>query len=168
MYCHCYFLVLQFGDDDHQVAHGTERSHKLDQLMRGPVATALGIPSHVQWGSQKDMVFEALNEDFMKPTTNIVEMLLNGTDLNIIIYTGQLDLVVSTPGTLRWVEKLQWPGREGYLDAPREGIGHEGVLEGYEKCYGKLSMYWINRAGHMAPVDNHKAVQYILEKHILV
>ncbi|XP_021709748.1 retinoid-inducible serine carboxypeptidase [Aedes aegypti] len=23
--------ILQFGDDDHQVAHGTERSHKLDQ-----------------------------------------------------------------------------------------------------------------------------------------
>ncbi|XP_065073497.1 retinoid-inducible serine carboxypeptidase-like [Ochlerotatus camptorhynchus] len=161
--------ILEFSEDGHpslRVARSMDSTDKLKLLMRGPVAASLGIPSRALWGSQKDKVFEALYEDFMKPATKTVELLLNNTNVNVIVYTGQLDLVVCTPGTVRWVEKLQWPGSVEYLNAPRTGMGYLGVLEGYAKCYDRLSMYWINRSGHMAPVDNHMAMQYILDKHV--
>ncbi|KAL1403332.1 hypothetical protein pipiens_019414 [Culex pipiens pipiens] len=162
------------GDDDREVLIIGETSHyhlnppqtKLERLMRGTVSETLQIPAHVRWGSQREQVFEAIAEDFMKPATSTVELLLNSTDLDVIVYTGQLDLVVCTPGTVRWVENLRWPGREDYLAAPRVGMGSLGILEGYEKRFDRLSMYWINRAGHMAPIDNPNAMQYILDKHV--
>ncbi|XP_055536684.1 retinoid-inducible serine carboxypeptidase-like isoform X2 [Wyeomyia smithii] len=143
----------------------SEKDH-LEGLMRGPVSTALEIPDQVSWGVQKTIVFNALADDFMKPAAESVELLLNDTSLEVISYTGQLDLIVSTPGTVRWVENLRWSGKNGYLQAPRLGIWVSGFLEGYTKSYGKLSIYWIIRAGHMAPVDNPMCMQHILQKHL--
>ncbi|XP_058827051.1 retinoid-inducible serine carboxypeptidase-like [Topomyia yanbarensis] len=177
----CYNVLVpqqfnQYNVDDHDEGvpayseNGRSTSfsgkHHLETLMRGPVSTALSIPDYVLWGSQKEMVFAALSEDFMKSAILSVELLLNRTNIDIIIYTGQLDLIVCTPGTVRWVEKLRWPGHSGYISAPRMGIGSSGILEGYTKSYGKLSMYWVNRAGHMVPVDNPMTMRYILKKHV--
>lgn len=39
--------------------------------MRGPVATALGIPSKVVWASQGDITFQLLRGDFMKPVIKL-------------------------------------------------------------------------------------------------
>lgn len=43
----------------------------LDDLMRGQVSAALGIPSHVVFGSQSNDVFRYLNEDFMWDVTDV-------------------------------------------------------------------------------------------------
>lgn len=51
-----------------------------------------------KWGLQSDQVFIALTEDFMKPVTEVVERLLNETDITVAVYNGQLDLIVDTPG----------------------------------------------------------------------
>lgn len=51
-----------------------------------------------KWGYQSDQVFAALTEDFMKPVTEVVERLLNETDITLAVYNGQLDLIVDTPG----------------------------------------------------------------------
>jgi len=34
----------------------------------------------------------------MKPVTDIVESLLNNTDIFVAVYSGQLDLICDTPG----------------------------------------------------------------------
>ena len=48
-------------------------------------------------------------QDFMKPVVSSVDYLLSaGYDVNI--YNGQLDLIVSTPSVLAWVNQLTWPG----------------------------------------------------------
>ena len=41
----------------------------------------------------------------MKPEINRVEYLLN-KNIPILIYNGQMDLIVSTPGTMRWVDRI--------------------------------------------------------------
>lgn len=51
-----------------------------------------------KWGLQSGQVFTALAEDFMKPVTEVVERLLNETDITVAVYNGQLDLIVDTPG----------------------------------------------------------------------
>lgn len=78
-----------------------------------------------------------------------VELLLNTTSIHVVCITGHLDLIVATPGTVKWVDELKWPGKQGYVSSFRNGLGVNGVLEGYTKIYDKFSMYWVNRAGHM-------------------
>lgn len=137
----------------------------LEDLMNGPVKAALeGIPESVVWGGQSNPTFSVLSEDFMKPVTDIVELLLNNTSIDVVCITGQLDLIVATPGTVLWVDRLKFSEKSEYVAFPRAGIAVEDVLEGYYKKAGKFSMYWVNRSGHMVPADNPAAMKYILDQ----
>uniref|UniRef100_U5EQW7 Carboxypeptidase n=1 Tax=Corethrella appendiculata TaxID=1370023 RepID=U5EQW7_9DIPT len=142
-----------------------DRDDRLNSLMNGKVKVVLEIPEHVKWGGQSNSVFSTMYGDFMKPVTNVVELLLNNTNIEVAVITGQLDLIVATPGTIKWVENLNWAGRAGYLKAPRDPIAPFGILEGYQKSYSNLYVYWANRAGHMVPFDNPVAMDHILQKH---
>ncbi|XP_029671006.1 retinoid-inducible serine carboxypeptidase-like [Formica exsecta] len=151
--------VLSFDGDAMYRNFFQDETQSLDSLMNGPVKKALGL--NVTHGNQSTTVYDCLREDFMKPVTNIVEQLLNETNLNVFIYNGQLDVVVDTPGTLHWVEKLEWTQWWRWL--PREPLlSEEGFVEGFSKTLDKFCMYWINRAGHMVPKDNPAAMKIIL------
>lgn len=91
-----------------------------------------------------------------------MELLLNETSIEVVIITGQLDLIVATPGTINWVDQLKWNGVEGYKAASRNGISVDNILEGYQKKFEKFSVYWVNRSGHMVPADNPAAMGYIM------
>lgn len=87
---------------------------------------------------------------------------MDETSIEVNIITGQLDLIVATPGTVEWVNKVNWTGTGDYKNAQRQVVSMDGFLEGYVKKYGKFALYWINRAGHMVPLDNPKGMDFIL------
>ncbi|XP_076286316.1 retinoid-inducible serine carboxypeptidase isoform X2 [Lasioglossum baleicum] len=134
----------------------------LNNLMNGPVKRALNLTS--THSTQSGTVFNKLQVDFMKPVIDKVELLLNQTDLKVVVLTGQLDLIVDTPGTLIWVEKMKWRGSNWWMNTKREPLTSQGVIEGYVKSFGNFSFYWVNRAGHMVPKDNPAAMAQILKK----
>lgn len=123
------------------------RDELLDNLMNSDVKKALGL--NVTWGEQSSRVFSTLSGDFMKPAVHIVERLLNETNLEIFVFSGQLDLIVATPGTLAWVEKLKWHGKTKWESSERKTVVVDNIIEGYVKEYSNFKMYWINRSGHM-------------------
>lgn len=147
------------GDDDEE-----EETDPLRRLMRGAVHEALGLPANVKWGSQSGAVFDTLAGDFMKPVVSVVEDMLNNSTVKVVVYSGQLDLICATPGTVKWVNNMNWYGSEQYKKAARDGIGVNGILEGYVRSFDNFSMYWINRAGHMAPRDNPRAMGAALRR----
>lgn len=154
------------ADSARKLAKTEDRDQMLVDLMRNEVAEALQLPAESVYDAQGGRVFSALAGDFMKPAMDVIELLLNNTSVDVAVITGQLDLIVATPGNVVWVEKLKWNGRNDYLNAPRTGVGAKGILEGYQKSYGKLSVYWALRAGHMVPADNPQLMDYILQKHV--
>lgn len=136
----------------------------LDDLMNGAVKEALQIPASVKWGGQSSPTFMTLAEDFMKPVTDVVELLLNNTMIEVVVITGQLDLIVATPGTVMWVDRLKFSDKAEYVAHSRTGVAVDGILEGYMKKAGRFSMYWVNRSGHMVPADNPAAMKFILDR----
>ncbi|XP_076650148.1 retinoid-inducible serine carboxypeptidase [Halictus rubicundus] len=133
----------------------------LNNLMNGPVKRALNLTmSHK---TQSGVVFDRLQGDFMKPVIDKVELLLNQTDLKVVVLTGQLDLIVDTPGTLIWVEKMKWKDSTWWMKSKRQPLTSQGVIEGYVKSYKNFAFYWVNRAGHMVPKDNPAAMAQILK-----
>lgn len=81
----------------------------------------------------------------------------------VAVYSGQLDLIVDTPGTYDWVNRLNWVSKSKWNTAIRKSIVANGIIEGYKKEFGKFGMYWVNRAGHMVPADNPAAMNEILK-----
>ncbi|KAK3930483.1 Retinoid-inducible serine carboxypeptidase, partial [Frankliniella fusca] len=144
--------VLTTSDDD------------LNRLMDEKVKPALGvIPAGLRHQTSSSAVFNALGTDFMKPVTSIVEQLLNETDVKVAVLSGQLDLIVDTPGTLAWAERLYWKIGDYWVNqAPRTPLVVNGVVEGFVKETSQFAFYWISRAGHMVPADNPAAAIEVL------
>lgn len=85
-----------------------------------------------------------------KTYSKLVEELLNTTSLSVNVLTGQLDLIVDTPGTVLWVDRLKWPGAQTWNSvASRNPLIINGFIEGYVKQVDNLALYWVDRAGHM-------------------
>jgi len=75
----------------------------LEEYFNNPTVKALWkLNADVDYGVQGGDVYEALYQDFMKPEVARVEYLLF-KDFPVLIYNGQNDIIVETPGTLRWV-----------------------------------------------------------------
>ncbi|XP_049782035.1 retinoid-inducible serine carboxypeptidase-like [Schistocerca cancellata] len=163
------YKVNSYGRHLHKAAEirGLNRAsdEELNELMNGYVRNILGdvIPADVSWGSQSTYVSNALNDDFMKPVTDVVESLLNETDIAVVVYTGNLDLIVDTPGTLKWVENLKWAGAQRWEESDRSPIMVNGIIEGYYKKYDNFAFYWITRSGHMVPTDNPDGALWVLK-----
>ncbi|KOC63106.1 Retinoid-inducible serine carboxypeptidase, partial [Habropoda laboriosa] len=142
--------------------YATYSDASLSKLMNGPVRSALKLP--VAHGVQSNVVVSKLQEDFMKPVVNIVESLLNETSLKVVVLSGHMDLIVDTPGTLCWVEKMKWKNAASWHASTRNPLVVKDNIEGYVKSHGNFAMYWVERAGHMVPKDNPAAMSKILKE----
>ena len=65
-----------------------------------------GLEPNFIFDIQKNNVYEALYEDFMKDEIHQVSGVLVTSKVKVMVYTGQNDLIVETPGTFKWVERL--------------------------------------------------------------
>ncbi|XP_021627425.1 serine carboxypeptidase-like 51 isoform X2 [Manihot esculenta] len=112
------------------------------------------IPDDIKFGQQSELVFEAMEGDFMKARIKEVDELLS-KGVNVTIYNGQLDLICATRGTEAWVEKLKWEGLQNFQKKDRRALfcGKERLVRGFTKSYKNLHFYWILGAGHFVPVD---------------
>ncbi|XP_064598929.1 retinoid-inducible serine carboxypeptidase-like [Liolophura sinensis] len=136
------------------------QADNLASLMNGPIRQKLGIiPKNVTWGGQSGMVFTKQSGDFMKPVVDIVESLIQncsalGSCLDIVVYSGQLDLIVDTAGTEAWVEKLSIAPEfdQGKREPIRDPVSNE--QSAYVKQVKNFAFFWILDAGHMVPADN--------------
>ncbi|XP_017002821.2 retinoid-inducible serine carboxypeptidase [Drosophila takahashii] len=144
--------VYRYGEDP-QMSH----------FIRSNVTQALGLAKMPVWMEQNSTVFERLGQDIFKPANHIVTRLLEETPIQVGIYSGILDLLCATPGTVSWISRLKWSRRSEYAKAPRTAIRIDGILEGYEKHGGRLSMFWVFRAGHLVQQENPAAMGYILK-----
>lgn len=116
----------------------------LNDLMRTDVHQALGLNDSIIFQSQAGAVFDILSGDFMKPVIDVVADALTNTTLKVIVYSGQLDLICSTPGTVQWVNNMNWYGREDYMKSPRVGLNSGNLLEGYKRTFDNFTMYWVS------------------------
>ncbi|XP_038698150.1 serine carboxypeptidase-like 51 [Tripterygium wilfordii] len=125
------------------------------EFMNGPIRDKLQIiPTNVTWEGERELVFDAFADDFMKPRIVEVDKLLS-KGVNVVVYNGQLDLICSTKGVEAWVQKLRWDGLETYLSLERQPLYCEGdpTTKGFRRSYQNFTFYWILNAGHAVPAN---------------
>lgn len=71
----------------------------------------------------------------------------------VLIYNGQLDIIVAYPMTAHYLQKLKFNGSDEYLTAQRYIWKVEDQVAGYVKHAGNLTEVLVRNAGHMAPAD---------------
>lgn len=96
-------------------------------------------------------VEEHLLEDIMKSVVPLVEELLE--NYRVLVYNGQLDIIVAYPLTLEYLQNLKWSGAEEYKTAKRSIWKVMGQIAGYSKTVKNLQEVLVRSAGHMVPQD---------------
>ena len=70
-----------------------------------------------------------------------------------MIYNGQDDYVVNTPGVLQYLNGLSWPNIASWKRASKNLWTIYGEIRGWTKISGNLWFVLVNGAGHLVPSD---------------
>ncbi|KAJ8687305.1 hypothetical protein QAD02_023099 [Eretmocerus hayati] len=119
-------------------------------VQRPDVRKAIHV-GNATFNTETKAVEEHLKNDIAQSVTFFVSDLLQ--HYKVLIYNGQLDIIVAYPLTVSYLQNLEWPGAKDYKTAPRKQwwVGKE--LAGYSKIVGNLTEVLVRNAGHMVPGD---------------
>lgn len=99
-------------------------------------------------------VEQHLKQDVMKSVAPWISELLDHYD--VVIYNGQLDIIVAYPVTVNYLKNLNFTGADLYKTAKRFIWEVDGEVAGYVKQANKLIEILVRNAGHMVPGDQPK------------
>ena len=125
-------------------------SYFADWVQRPDVRKAIHV-GNCSFNTETKKVEEHLRGDITQSVTFFISDLLQ--HYRVLIYNGQLDIIVAYPLTENYLINLDWPGAKEYKTAPRKQwwVGKE--LAGYSKTVRNLTEVLVRNAGHMVPGD---------------
>ncbi|KAK3127019.1 hypothetical protein QOZ80_7AG0567020 [Eleusine coracana subsp. coracana] len=122
----------------------------------------LGV-GNIEFVSCSPTVYEAMLLDWMRNLeVGIPELLEN--DIKVLIYAGEYDLICNWLGNSRWVNSMEWSGKEAFVSSSEKPFTVDGKEAGVLKSHGPLSFLKVHDAGHMVPMDQPKAALEMLKK----
>jgi len=122
-------------------------------IQRADVRRAIHVGNSTFHDTTK-IVEEHLKEDVMQSIVFFLTDLLQ--HYRVLIYNGQLDIIVAYPLTENYLKNLQWSGANKYAKAPRKLWMVGNQLAGYTKTVDNLTEVLVRNAGHMVPSDQPK------------
>ena len=98
--------------------------------------------------------------DFHVSLADELVVLLDSEMYKIIVYSGQLDVIIGAPLTERFLQVLPWSGLNAYKSAERKiwmDASQEDPVSGYVRTVGNFSQVIVRGAGHLVPGDQGAA-----------
>ena len=118
-------------------------------LNKASVKSTLNVPSYSYWVGCNDTMYDYYRADIMTSTIPQIAYVLS-SGLKVLIYNGQDDLIVNTPGIEGMIDSLNV---DGFSSAKKVNWNVEGELAGYAQNAGNFTFVVILKSGHMAPLD---------------
>ncbi len=87
----------------------------------------------------------------------------------MLLYSGQLDLIVGAPLTERFLWQLEWAGAADYHQATKiiwRDTDGSGNVSGYARRARNLWQVVVREAGHMVPTDQPSRALDMLDRFI--
>ncbi|KAI3380246.1 hypothetical protein SNEBB_006559 [Seison nebaliae] len=97
----------------------------------------------------------------------IGEIVDNG--LRVLIYSGQLDIIVATPLTASFLRSLVWQHQAEFAVSPREHFQapFDKEITGFVRNVQNLYHVIVRNGGHMLPYDQPKRSKYVIQQFIV-
>jgi vitellogenic carboxypeptidase-like protein len=88
---------------------------------------------------------------------------------SVMIYNGQLDIIIAVPLTMEWVNQMNWFGADELRQSNRtvwKVSDKDSEVAGYIKTANENRFFLatIRNAGHMVPYDQPRAMLNLLER----
>jgi vitellogenic carboxypeptidase-like protein len=108
--------------------------------------------------------------DFMVSMKPRLEVLLNAVEgYKIVIYSGQLDVIIGAALTDRFLPTVNWYGQSKFTEAERKVwriTDSDPDVAGYVKQVDNLTQVIIKGAGHIAPYDQPSRTMNMIDRMI--
>lgn len=183
-----YIISNQIKNGDYEGASNTDSGITLDDYSLYFVLTGLASLYNVLWddeitpyGTWEEYVTEPavraalhvgerrladgsdvhayLYSDSMRSVRPWLDALLDAGLYRVLLYSGQLDMLLPYCGTVNVARALVWSGAEHFKNATRtiwRTRNHEentADVAGYATSYGPLTVLLVRNAGHMVSYD---------------
>ncbi|XP_063925748.1 venom serine carboxypeptidase [Zophobas morio] len=122
-------------------------------IQREDVRAAIHVGNATFHGENKDVEVHLIS-DIMQSVSSWIAELLN--HYRVLIYNGQLDIIVAYPLTENYLKNLNFSAADEYKKAQRYQWYVDEDLAGYVKQAGNLTEVLVRNAGHMVPMDQPK------------
>ena len=86
----------------------------------------------------------------------VVSTFLLFYNFRVMIYNGQMDIIIAWPLTENFITSMKWSKGSNYTGTPRTLWHVGGELAGYVKQVGDFTQVLVRNAGHMVPYDQPK------------
>ncbi|XP_026804483.1 venom serine carboxypeptidase-like [Rhopalosiphum maidis] len=110
--------------------------------------------------SSVDVVYERMKYDIPLSVAPWLAELLDTGRYRVLLYSGQLDVIVPYRGTVNVARALRWAGAERFRNATRSiwmpncsSRCRTTKVAGYATTHGPLTVLLVRNAGHMVPYD---------------
>nr|XP_022917735.1 venom serine carboxypeptidase [Onthophagus taurus] len=119
-------------------------------IQKSEVRNAIHVGNNTFNGVAQEVELNLMNDVMQSVAPWISELLSN---YRVMIYNGQLDIIVAYPLTVNFLQNLQFSAAEEYKTASRHiwVVGND--IGGYVKVAGNLTEVLVRNAGHMVPGD---------------
>ncbi|KAB7495103.1 putative serine carboxypeptidase CPVL [Armadillidium nasatum] len=97
-----------------------------------------------------------LIEDVMKSVKPWIEEILKANNYKVLIYNGQLDIIIASPLTDNFINGLDFQYSDLLKNATRHIWRVDGEVAGYVREVPNFAQVLIRDAGHMVPYDQPK------------
>lgn len=121
---------------------------------------SLLVPDNIDYVMSNPKVYTAFADDITRSkAANLVRVLRK---TKVLIYNGQNDVVVNTPGVLLYLNALDWEGIKQWKSTPKTIWTIFDEVRGWAKFSGNLWFVLVNGAGHMVPSDQPRATMNMI------
>lgn len=111
-----------------------------------------------------DVEIALINDIMDTQVDNFVTLLEN---YKILLYNGQLDIIVGAPLTENFMQQLKWSGQSDYLNSAKTVWRLNGTTVGYvRQIGGTFQQVVIRNAGHILPYDQPEVALAMLQNFI--
>lgn len=124
-----------------------------DYIQRSDIRAAIHVGNNTFNGEDQTVEIHLMKDVMQSVAPWISELLSN---YRVLIYNGQLDIIVAYPLTINYLQNLKFSAADEYKNAPRHQWYVGGELAGYSKTAGNLTEVLVRNAGHMVPGDQPK------------
>ena len=117
------------------------------------------------WSSCNDTVYDYYRADIMNSSIVYLPSIL-ASGVTVMVYNGQDDLIVNTPGIENMIASINWPGATQFSNAPKTNWMVNGSVAGYAQSAQNLTFVVVLASGHMAPYDQPVNIKDMVKRYV--
>lgn len=121
-------------------------------LNRADVQAVLGVSGR-KWVECDQLVHTFLLGDWMNNLMPQVAWMLDNTDLQALVYSGDKDWICNWRGGEAWTSATKWAHKHDFNQQDYESWTVNGSPAGEMRQFGNLHFLRVYDAGHMVPMD---------------